>query len=189
MGGFRCRLGWCLSPGAVFETAAPYSGFLMVVVVSVMLVCGLRLPGFLASSFWFWSGVCCEVSGVLDRLPWQVLWPATLYWWARVGAVGRILYCRSGLRHCWPHPAVIAVHSLPRRYLDWQLMMGVEEGNSWQDCLLVTRRRGAGCRSRRSSVVVAEGTAWDEAEMCRDGTPRELIWKGEARHSHAVRRT
>jgi hypothetical protein len=32
-----------------------------VAVVSVVLVCGLRLPGLLASSFWFWSGVCCEV--------------------------------------------------------------------------------------------------------------------------------
>jgi hypothetical protein len=62
MGGFRCRLGWCLSPGAVFKTAAPYSGFLMVVVVSVMLVCGLRLPGLLAS--WLrrsGSGPACVV--------------------------------------------------------------------------------------------------------------------------------
>ena len=33
MGGFRCRLGWCLSPGAVFQTAAPHSVFFMVVVV------------------------------------------------------------------------------------------------------------------------------------------------------------
>jgi len=73
MGGFRCRLGWCLGPGAVFKTAAPYSGFFLVVVV----FCGVRvrapdflvllaswsswLPGFLNSSFWLWSGVCHEV--------------------------------------------------------------------------------------------------------------------------------
>jgi hypothetical protein len=50
MGGFRCRLGWCLGPGAVFKTAAPYSGFFLMVVVSAVLVCGLRLPGLLTSS-------------------------------------------------------------------------------------------------------------------------------------------
>jgi hypothetical protein len=49
MGGFRCRLGWRLRPGAVFKTAARDSGFLAVVVVSAVLVCGLRRPGFLAS--------------------------------------------------------------------------------------------------------------------------------------------
>jgi hypothetical protein len=73
MGGFRCRLGWCLRPGAVFKTAAPYSVFLMVVVVSAMLVCGLRLPDFLASSFWFWSGVCCEALVTLVWLLWRVV--------------------------------------------------------------------------------------------------------------------
>jgi hypothetical protein len=49
MGGFRCRLGWCLGPGAVFKTAAPYSGFFLMVVVSAVLVSGLRLPGLLDS--------------------------------------------------------------------------------------------------------------------------------------------
>jgi hypothetical protein len=49
MGGFRCRLGWCLGPGAVFKTAAPYSAFFLMVVVSAVLVRGLRLPGLLAS--------------------------------------------------------------------------------------------------------------------------------------------
>jgi hypothetical protein len=76
MGGFRCRLGWYLGPGAVFKTAAPYSGFFLMVVVSVVLVSGLRLPGlldswspgFLASSSWFWSGRCCKILAALVLL-------------------------------------------------------------------------------------------------------------------------
>jgi hypothetical protein len=69
MGGFRCRLGWCLGPGAVFKTAAPYSGFFLMVVVFCGVSVSVRAPAFLvllaswspgllASSFWFRHGVC-----------------------------------------------------------------------------------------------------------------------------------
>jgi hypothetical protein len=63
MGGLRCRLGWCLGPGAVFKTAAPYSVVFCGVSVSVRAPAFLVLlaswsPGLLASSFWFRHGVC-----------------------------------------------------------------------------------------------------------------------------------
>jgi hypothetical protein len=97
MGGFRCRLGWCLSPGAVFKTAAPHSVFFMVVVVSVMLVCGLRLPRLLASSFWFWSGVCCEALVALVWLLWRVAWPAAFCWWAGVSVSSFAVLVMKGI--------------------------------------------------------------------------------------------
>jgi hypothetical protein len=48
MGGFRCRLGWCLGPGAVFKTAAPYSGFFLMVVV----FCGVSVRAPASWSSW-----------------------------------------------------------------------------------------------------------------------------------------
>jgi hypothetical protein len=101
MGGFRCRLGWCLGPGAVFKTAAPYSGFFLMVVVSVVLVCGLWLPGLLAS--WLrrpGSGLVGVVrSWPLWYCSWRVL--AMLVSWVPVGIINHYLGCLAGDMHCW----------------------------------------------------------------------------------------
>jgi hypothetical protein len=76
MGGFRCRLGWCLGPGAVFKTAAPYSGFFLMVVVFCGVSVSVRAPAFLVLLASWSPGLLVSWSpGFVVLVPaWRVSW-------------------------------------------------------------------------------------------------------------------
>jgi hypothetical protein len=108
---------------------------------------------------WFWSRMCGEGFAALVWLLWRAVWLVALFLWLTVGIVGRMLCCLGDQRHCWPRLASIRCTFILHDVFQWVAFQARQNGKTVTRLSAGDERGGAGCHSRRASVVVAESTA------------------------------